>query len=205
MKSGESRSSFTYTPDLDLYSPVARDLCRQLGITAGELQVKSVSDFQSPLVPIETAERLLQHHTERRKIALRLLETELSRRQRLGKSSEIHLNSQRSLEFQYSKSVTPGRKVGENCESVMDMSGIVAQRLASRRHRAELELKVAENRELMQLRNLEQIEKAMKERSERSMKVWEETKEKEQEMRLKFNRRRQRALEILEKKRLVGV
>jgi hypothetical protein len=50
------------------------------------------------------------------------------------------------------------------------------------------------------LRTLEQIEKTIKEKSERSVKVGEESKEKEDEIRSRFLRRRQRAQEILRKK-----
>lgn len=199
MKSGDSRNSFVFTPELDLYSPITKDLCRQLGISDRELLPQTVAEFQSPLVPIETAERLFQHHTERRKIALKLLESEFSKRY---KSHEIRPNS----DSPYAKSLTPNRRpVETDPDLMMDARSMQVQKLASRKHRAQLELKVAENREVLQLRTVEQIEKTLREKSERSVKVGEENKEKEEEMRMRFLRRRQRAQEILDKKRQVCV
>ena len=194
MRAGDSRASFIFTPELDLYSPVTKDLCRQLGISEKELQPKTVADFHSPLVPVETAERLFQHHTERRKIALRLLENEFAKRY---KPTEVRSNS----DTPYPKSLTPIRRhFDTDPDSPLDAYSIRMQKLAGMKHRAELELKVAENRELLQLRTLEQIEKTIKEKSERSVKVGEESKEKEDEIRTRFLRRRQRAQEILRKK-----
>lgn len=199
MKAGDSRASFVFTPELDLYSPITQDLCRQLGIAEKELLPKTVAQFQSPLVPVETAQRLFQHHTERRKIALKLLESEFSKRY---KSSDIRPNS----DSPGPKSLTPSRRpVDTDPDSLLDAHTMQLHKLESRKHRAQLELKVAENREALTLRTLEQIEKTIREKSERSVKVDEENKEKEEEMRRRFLQRRQRAQEILDKKRQVCV
>ena len=202
----DTRTSFVFTPEMDLYSPVAKDLCRKLGIADSELQAKSITDFQSPLVPIETAERLFQHHYERRKIALRLLETEFQkvRRHRDSPMKFEGLSSRKSLEGGKAKSLTPSRRLVESeLDGPIDQSQIVAQKIATQKHKIELTLKVAENREQLQLKSIEQIETSLRERSERMMKRWEEVKEKEDQQRQKFLKKRQREQEILEKRKQV--
>ena len=194
----DTRNSFAFTSEMDLCSPVAKELCRKLGIADSELQAKTIADFQSPLVPIETAERLFQHHSERRKIALRLLECELQRLQHNGDSP-----SRKSLEG--AKSLTPSRRLEYDFDVQIDQAQILAQKIATRKREIQLTLKVAENRELIQLKTIQQIENSLRERSERMAKRWEELKEKEDQLRVKFQKKRQREQEILEKRKQVLV